>query len=92
MKRIKEKETLTYVVATLAQDGKTMYVFSDKERHYMLTDDIQIANKASGKTAAKWFYDFAKMSFGSDVELVLLPLITTYELVDENDDSEPDND
>lgn len=86
MTKIKEKETLKYVVATLAQDGTTMYVFSDKDRNYLLTNDIERANKADGKVAAKWFYDFAKQSFGADVELVLLPVVITYELVNETDE------
>lgn len=86
MTKIKEKETLKYVVATLAQDGTTMYVFSDKDRNYLLTNDIERANKADGKVAAEWFYDFAKQSFGADVELVLLPVVITYELVNETDE------
>lgn len=87
MNRIKEREEVKYVVATLDKDGKALYVISDKDRNYLLTDDITRANKADGKTAAKWFYDFARKSFGPDVELALLPLIITYELVNESDES-----
>lgn len=86
MRRIKECEQVKYVVATLDKDGKVLYVVSDKDRNYLLTEDITMANKAEGKTSAKWFYDFAKQSFGPNVELALLPLIITYELVDESDD------
>lgn len=89
--RIKEKELIRYVVATLAEDGKAMYLQSLHDGTYRLMENIEYATKVLGKKAAMDFYRFACMDFGPHVELVLLPVIITYELVKEiNEEGDSD--
>ena len=84
--RVKEKELIRYVVATLDEGGKAMYLQSLHDGTYRLMENIEYATKVLGKKAAMDFYKFACMDFGPNVELVLLPVIITYELVKEIDE------
>lgn len=83
VQRVKEKEVVRYVVATLNEEGKAMYLHSLHGGKYELTDNIEYATKVIGQEAAKTFYGFALQDFEPYVELVLIPLIITYELVKE---------
>lgn len=85
LERIKEREYTRYVVATLNQDGKAMYLHSLHDGEYMLVEEIEYATKLRGREAAMDFYRFAVHDFGPNVELVLLPVIISYELVKETD-------
>lgn len=85
LERIKEREYTRYVVATLNQDGKAMYLHSLHDGKYMLVEEIEYATKLRGLEAAMDFYRFAVHDFGPNVELVLLPVIISYELVKETD-------
>lgn len=85
LERIKEREYTRYVVATLNQDGKAMYLHSLHDGEYMLVEEIEYATKLRGRGAAMDFYKFAVHDFGPNVELVLLPVIISYELVKETD-------
>ena len=85
MERVKEKEYVRYVVATLNQDGKVMYLHSLHEGKYVLVEEIEYATKLRNRAVAVDFYKFAVHDFGPDVELVLLPVIISYDLVKETE-------
>ena len=81
--RVKEREYVRYVVATLNQGGKAMYLHSLHGGKYMFVEEIEYATKIRGKESAKDFYKFAVHDFGPNIELVLLPVVITYELIKE---------
>lgn len=84
MERIKEREYLRYVVATLDDEGRALYLHSLHGGKYMLLEEIGNATKLVDEESAKMFYDFAVNDL-PDRELVLLPVVITYELVKEGD-------
>ncbi len=83
MDRVKEREYIKYVVATLDENGRALYLHSLHEGKYMMVEEIEYATKIKGKQAAKDFYRFALHDL-PDRELVLLPVVITYELIKED--------
>lgn len=88
MERVKEQELLRYVVATLGEDGKVFYLQSLHWGKYQMVDRIEYATKLIGKKVARDFYMMARQDLGPNVELVILPLIITYELIKEVEDGD----
>lgn len=82
--RVKEREYLRYVVATLDEDGKALYLHSLHGGRYVLVDEIGWATKLEGEETASMFYDFAVHDLPNR-ELVLLPVMITYELIKEKE-------
>ena len=81
MKKYIEKKTKKYVIATT--DGK--YLRKDVlSGEYYFIEDIEIATKAEKLSVAK---DFLKYYYHdtnmSDIELVIIPVEITYELINE---------
>lgn len=50
-----------------------------------MVDKVEYASKIVGQDTAIEFYKTARQDLGPHVELVLLPLIITYELINEVD-------
>ena len=92
MDRVKEQELLRYVVATLDKEGKTFYLLSRHWGKYDMIDKIENATKLVGQETAIEFYKMAQQDLGPNVELVLLPLIITYELIKEDGVDDGQND
>ncbi len=82
MKRIKEREYIKYVVATLDNEGRALYLHSLHGGQYLMVEEIEYATKLKGRETARDFYQFAVHDL-PDRELVLLPVIITYELLKE---------
>ena len=78
--RVKEREYLRYVVAYLDNDGRAIYLHSLHGGKYMHVEEIEYATKLKDEDAAKMFYEFACKDL-PDKELVLLPVVISYELV-----------
>lgn len=82
--RIKEREYLKYVVAYLDSEGRAVYLHSLHDGKYQFVEEIEYATKLKGTAAARMFYRFAVNDL-PDKELVLLPVIISYELVKQVD-------
>lgn len=78
--RVKEREYMRFVVAYLDEDGRAIYLHSLHGGKYMFVEEIEYATKLNGEESAKMFYNFARQDL-PDKELVLLPVIISYELV-----------
>lgn len=78
--KVKEREYLRYVVAYLDNDGRAIYLHSLHGGKYMHVEEIEYATKLKDEDAAKMFYEFACKDL-PDKELVLLPVVISYELV-----------
>ena len=78
--RVTEREYLRYVVATLDEEGRAVYLHSLHGGKYMMVEEIGYATKLQDEETAQIFYDFAVKDL-PDRELVLLPVIIRYELV-----------
>lgn len=83
--RIKEREYLRYVVAYLDDEGRAVYLHSLHGGRYQFVEEIEYATKLKGTAAAKIFYKFAVQDL-PDKELVLLPVVISYELVKQVED------
>lgn len=83
--RVKEREYIRYVVAYLDDEGRAVYLHSLHGGRYQFVEEIEYATKLNGSAAAKMFYGFAVQDL-PDKELVLLPVVITYELVKEVDE------
>lgn len=79
MKRYKEKEMKKYVIADLSQP--TNYLRSVRTGNYCFVDNIVAATKFVGKTTAQLICDECMRNF--DIDLVVIPIIITYEIVEE---------
>jgi hypothetical protein len=92
MERIKEREYLRYVVAYLDDEGRAVYLHSLHGGKYRFVEEIEYATKLNGKKAADIFYQFACQDLPYR-ELVLLPVMISYELIktDEADEDVMDD-
>ena len=75
-----EKELVKYVVATM--DGKYLRKTPTKKEYYFV-DDIELATKAMTKKMINTILDYYYMDTGLNIELVVVPVKITYELIDE---------
>lgn len=82
--RVKEREYLHYVVAYLDDEGRAIYLHSLHGGKYMYVEEIEYATKLNDENAAEMFYSFACQDL-PDKELVLLPVVISYELVKVDD-------
>lgn len=78
--RIKEREYLRYVVAYLDNEGRAIYLHSLHGGKYLMVEEIEYATKLKGENTAQMFYSFARQDL-PDKDIVLLPVIISYELV-----------
>ena len=83
--RVKEREYLRYVVAYLDEEGRAVYLHSLHGGRYQFVEEIEYATKLKGTAAAKMFYRFAIQDL-PEKELVLLPVVISYDLVKQVED------
>lgn len=79
MKKYKEKESKKYVIADLSE--KTNYLFSNRNGNYSFIDNIATCTKFLSKTIAEDLCNECMRNCG--VQLVVVPLLITYELIEE---------
>lgn len=79
MKKYKEKESKKYVIADLSE--KTNYLLSNSNGNYSFIDNVAACTKFLSKTIAEDICDECMRNCG--VQLVVVPLLITYELIEE---------
>ena len=82
MKKYLEKEEKKYVIATL--DNPTCYLKKTPAKtEYIFTTDIAIATKAVSYKVAEQIKKYYYCDTGVDLDLVIVPVLVTYEIIDE---------
>ena len=82
MERYLEKKIRKYVIATLG--CPTLYLKKiPSKKEYMFSEDIEYATKTMSANLAEQIKRYYYHDIGFDVELVVLPMEITYELIDE---------
>lgn len=82
MERYLEKKIRKYVIATLGIP--TLYLKKiPSEKEYIFSEDIEYATKAMSKNVAEQIKDYYYADTKSDIELVVVPVEITYEIIDE---------
>ena len=82
MERYLEKKIRKYVIATLG--CPTLYLKKiPGKKEYMFSEDIEFATKTMSANLAEQIKGYYYQDIGFDVELVVLPMEITYELIDE---------
>lgn len=85
MKKYVEKIDRKYVIATL--DIPTQYLRKDVlGGTYCFVDDIEVATKTSRKSIATEVLQYFYRDTGINMELVIVPVDITYEIVDEENE------
>ena len=79
MKKYLEKETKKYVIADLSQP--TNYLHSLRDGRYDFIDNIIVATKFINKNIAQQICNECIRNF--QIDLVVIPIIITYEIVEE---------
>lgn len=79
MNRYLEKEIKKYVIADLSQP--TNYLHSLREGKYNFIDNIIVATKFINKNIAQQICNECIRNF--QIDLVVIPIIITYEIVEE---------
>lgn len=79
MIKYKEKEVKKYVIADLSQS--TNYLRSLREGNYCFIDNIVGATKFVNKNVAQSICNECMRNF--NIDLVVVPIIITYEIVEE---------
>lgn len=88
MKKYTEKQLRRYVIATL--DNPAPYLIIE-DGEVFLTKNIAICTKAVSRSTAEYMRNLFYVKTGqTDVELVIVPLNITYELVREDEIVEVD--
>ena len=75
-----EKKITKYVISTI--DGKYLKK-TPAQKEYFFVEDIELATKAMTRKMINTILDYYYMDTGLDTELVILPVVITYELIDE---------
>ena len=75
-----EKQITKYVIATI--DGKYLKKTPAKKEYYFV-EDIELATKAMTRKMISTILDYYYMDTGLNIELVIVPVNITYELIDE---------
>ena len=82
MEKYLEKKIRKYVVATFG--SPTLYLKKvPSEKEYIFSENIEYATKSMSYNVAEQIKSYYYSDTGSNVELVVLPVEITYELVDE---------
>lgn len=89
MKRYLEHERYVYVIATL--ESPTQYLFSQNDNIFF-TLDIARCTKMTDLSIARFIRDdFYARTHWYDFELAIVPLIISYELVNEDEEDDEVN-
>lgn len=76
-----EKKITKYVIATM--DGQYLKKTPAK-KEYCFVEDIELATKAMSKKMMNMILDYYYLDTGINMELIIVPVNITYELVDES--------
>ena len=81
MKKYLEKKITKYVIATL--DNPTLYLKKvPGELKYGFVEDIELATKALSSSVMKEILKYFYLDTGVKIELVVVPVEITYEIID----------
>lgn len=85
MERTKEKVIKKYVIATL--DNPTQYLVKIPQKpEYLFTEDIEKATKTTSKKLANTILDYFYYDTNlRGMELVIVPIEITYEIINETE-------
>lgn len=82
MDKYMEKKIRKYVIATFG--SPTLYLKkTPSKKEYMFSEDIELATKSMSQNIAEQIKSYYYVDTGSNIELVVLPVEITYELIDE---------
>lgn len=81
--RYLEKRIRKYVIATIAES--TAYLMSLHFGNWCFTDDIERATKTMTLKMAKQVRDNYYHDYGQDIELAIIPIEISYELINETE-------
>ena len=82
MKRYLEKQEQKYVIATL--DKETYYLKKTPAKpEYMFVTDVSMATKSVSYKIAEQIKNYYYYDTNSNLDLVIVPVMITYELIDE---------
>jgi len=82
MERYMEKKIRKYVIATFGTP--TLYLKKvPSKKEYIFSEDIEIATKAMSQKVAEEIKNYYYEDMGYDIEVVVVPVEITYELIDE---------
>jgi hypothetical protein len=82
MEKYLEKKIRKYVIATFG--NPTLYLKKiPGKKEYMFSEDIEYATKTMSVSLAEQIKNYYYQDIGFDVELVVVPVDITYELIDE---------
>jgi hypothetical protein len=85
MKKYTEKKTRKYVIATFS--NPTQYLKKTPSKNeYVFTEDIEYATKTLNKRLAEQIKKYFYIDTNIDLDLIVLPIEITYELINENDE------
>ena len=84
MRKFLEKTTRKYVIATL--DNPTLYLKKTPTKNeYCFVDNIEIATKTNSKALMKKILKYYYQDSGLNIELVVVPIDITYEIIEEDE-------
>lgn len=84
MKKYLEKQEIKYVIATL--DKKTYYLKKTPAKiEYEFVTDITMATKTMSYKVAEQIKKYYYYDTNSNLDLVIVPMQITYELIDKTD-------
>lgn len=84
MKSYLEKKVRKYVIATL--DNPTLYLKKiPAKKEYYFVEDIEVATKAMSKKLAESILQYYYLDTGLDIEMVVVPIDITYEIIDDTE-------
>jgi len=85
MKKFTEKKVIRYVVASIDNTGKTIYLRSLHDYKWEIVTDIEVATKANSRAVAAMIYENYKtdMNGAKDESWVVIPLEICWNLIDE---------
>ena len=86
MNKILEKEVIKYLIVSLDNTGKTVYLHSLRENKWEITPDIERATKTYNRRLANmvlenYYYDIHPIG----EEWIVMPVVVQWSLVDESD-------
>lgn len=82
MEKVLEKQLRRYVIAYIGQDGQARYL-GRKKQLWFITPDITQAAKTRNRALAQDLLSYYRQEVTKDIELAVIPLEITYELIKE---------
>lgn len=83
MKKHLVKEKIKYIIATFEENEQVAYLISLHQGKYSFTYDIALATKTTNRTTAEMVKNNYFIDTGDNIQLVTLPLVVSYTLIEE---------